>query len=71
MKYLPIRCELHGWLLIDAEAVSGGDPVIECEGHMISKNVRGIMPIDARDYVPKTRGLSDKEFAALREKYAQ
>jgi hypothetical protein len=65
MKYLPVRCELHGWLLLDPEYVSGDDPVIECEGHMIGKNVRGIALIETTEYLPKTRGLTDAELGAI------
>jgi hypothetical protein len=65
-QYLPVRCELHGWLLLDPESVSSDDPVIECEGHMIGKNVRGIALIGTSEYLPKTRGLTDAEFEALK-----
>ena len=64
-KYLPVRCELHGWLLLDPESVSGDDPVIECENHIFTRNVRGIDLIETSEYLPKTRCLTDAEFEAL------
>jgi hypothetical protein len=42
MKYLPVRCKGHGWLLLDAESVREGDHVIECVDHFFAKNTRGM-----------------------------
>ena len=66
MKYIPVRCELHGWLLLDAESVEPRENhVIECEGHMITKDTRGVALVETTAYPPKTRGLTDAEFEAL------
>ena len=66
MKYLPLLCELHGWVLVNGEVVSDDQPqMIECEGHVISKDVRGIVPLEITEPVSKTRSLSDKELDAL------
>jgi hypothetical protein len=67
MKYLPVRCELHGWwLLLDPESVQPREKhVIECEGHMITRDTRDVAPVETTEYLPKTRGLSGDELKAL------
>ena len=65
MKYIPVRCELHGWLLLDAESVeSRENHLIECEGHMITRDTRGMALVETTECLPKTRGLTDAEFEA-------
>jgi hypothetical protein len=65
MKYIPVRCELHGWLLLDAESVESRENLlIECEGHMITRDTRGMALIETTERLPKTRGLTDAEFKA-------
>jgi hypothetical protein len=69
LKYLPIHCELHGWLLLDADVVRPRENhVIECEGHCITRDTRATALLAITDYLPKMRGLVDAEFAALRAK---
>jgi hypothetical protein len=69
MKYLPVRCKDHGWVLLDAESFREGDHVIDCEGHFFAKNTRGMtFFLETAEHLPKTRGLSDNEFAALKRK---
>ena len=66
MKYLPVRCDLHGWLLLDTETVAMREGhIIECEGHLFTKDTRSIHLFETSEYVPKTRGLSDAEFGEL------
>jgi hypothetical protein len=69
MKYLPVRCGDHGWLLLDAEVVQQReDHFIACEGHVLKRDTRGIALIETREYLPRTRGLTDAEFEALKWK---
>jgi hypothetical protein len=43
MKFIPIRCDSHGWLLLDREFVEPREnQVIECEGHMITLDTRNV-----------------------------
>ena len=67
MKLLPVRCELHGWLLLlPGEAIQPRENhVIECEGHMITMDTRDVALVEITEYLPKTRGLTDAEFNAL------
>jgi hypothetical protein len=66
MKFLPVRCELHGWLLLDGESVRPRENhVIKCEGHKITRDTRDVALVETTEYPPKTRGLTDDEFKAL------
>lgn len=62
MKFIPVRCELHGWLLLNREFVQPRENhVIKCEGHMITRNTRGVLLIETTEQPPKTRGLTDND----------
>jgi hypothetical protein len=67
MKYLPVLCDLHGWLLLDAEIVKRREGhVIECEGHFIVKDTRNTELFETSEYIPNTRGLTNEEFQKLK-----
>ena len=66
MQYLPVRCDDHGWLLLDAESVPPREKhIIECEGHMITRDTHDVALVETTEYLQKTRGLADDEFKAL------
>ena len=66
MKFLPVRCENHGWVLLLGEAVEPRENhVIECEGHMITMDTRDVALVEITEHLSKTRGLTDAEFNTL------
>jgi hypothetical protein len=69
MKYLPVRCDLHGWLLLDGKtATRRENHVIECVGHRLERDTRDFGFFEASEHVSKTRGLTDEEFEKLTRK---
>jgi hypothetical protein len=59
-------CPLRASLLLDPESVQPRkNRVIECEGHMITRDTSDVAPVETTEDLRKTRGLSDDELKAL------
>jgi hypothetical protein len=63
MRVLPVRCHLHGILLLDEATTREENHRIACEGHMLRCDTRETALVKTTKYLPKTRrGLTDAEY---------
>jgi hypothetical protein len=59
-------CEDHGILLLHAEDVKPRENhVIECAGHMITRDTRNTVLLETTEYLPKTHRLTEAEVDAI------